>query len=532
MAKKNQGPEIVSIDSDQLEELLVQLQSLLPASLWERVAAMLRTLQWLMEVIEQKNTTLGRLRRLIFGAKTEKQRNVLPKEPGAEQSNNPPGAPPKPPRKGHGRNGAGRYRGAERLLVPHPSLKAGEPCPECGNDKAKLGRRRPALIVRITAQPIFPAKIFELEQLRCNLCGKMFTAPAPPEAGTSKYDPQVGVMLGMMRFGAGLPHYRIEKIQRDLGVPLPATTQWELMEQSARELEPVHQELIRVAAQGQLLHNDDTTMRIQSLKKERAQAGSERTGIFTTSIVSQLGDHHIGLYFTGGNHAGENLDELLRERAPGLDKPIQMCDGLSRNFSKEFEVLLANCLPHGRRNFVDVAQSFPEPCRKVLEDLGQVFHHDAQARKQGLSPPQRLLWHQQKSQPIMDGLKTWMQEQLEHKKVEPNSGLGQAIQYMLNHWEPLTLFLRESGAPLSNNICERALKMAILHRKNSLGYKTPNGARVGDLFMSLIHTCQLAGANPFEYLSNLVRHADRVRKDPSQWLPWNYSQALEALAAA
>jgi hypothetical protein len=125
----------------------------------------------------------------------------------------------------------------------------------------------------------------------------------------------------------------------------------------------------------------------------------------------------------------------------------------------------------------------------------------------------------------MKTLHDWMGEQMDQKKVEPNSGLGEAIQYMLHHWEPLTLFLRAAGAPLSNNLCERALKMSILHRKNSLSYKTQNGARVGDLFMSLIHTCRLNGANPFDYLSTLQRHAAAVKANPGGWMPWNYTQA-------
>ncbi len=520
---KNQAPEITSIDAVQLEDLLGQLQQHLPAPLFETAAALLRTLQWLMGLIEKKNTTLGRLQRLLFGAQTEKTRNVFPGQGVAVEP-----AQPKKPLQGHGRNGASQYPGARRVHVPHPSLKPGDPCPECRNDKARLRELAPSRIVRIVAQPMVQATIFALQVLRCGLCGKTYTAPAPPEAGTAKYDPNVGLMIGIMRFGGGMPHYRMEKMQKDLGVPLPAATQWELMEQSARDLEPVHQELIRVAAQAQVLHNDDTTMRIQSLKKERAQAGSERTGIFTTSIISQVEDHHIALYFTGGNHAGENLSELLQHRAAGLDRPIHMCDALSRNLPKEFDALLAHCLPHGRRTFVDVKESFPDQCQKVLEDLSVVFKNEVQTKEQGLSPLDRLRLHQERSAPIMEGLKQWMQERVDQKEVEPNSGLGEAMGYMLNHWEPLTLFLREPGAPLTNNICERALKMAILHRKNSLGYKTQNGARLGDLFMSLIHTCRLAGVSPFAYLMAVVTHAERARAAPGQWMPWNYGQTLDA----
>src|SRR5262245_56961193 len=108
----------------------------------------------------------------------------------------------------------------------------------------------------------------------------------------------------------------------------------------------------------------------------------------------------------------------------------------------------------------------------------------------------------------------------------PNSALGGAIGYMLKHWEKLTLFLRQAGAPLDNNLCERALKKAILHRKNALFYKTENGARVGDLFMSLIYTCQLNQANPFDYLTQLQRHTDQLVAGPQFWMPWNYREAL------
>jgi hypothetical protein len=120
----------------------------------------------------------------------------------------------------------------------------------------------------------------------------------------------------------------------------------------------------------------------------------------------------------------------------------------------------------------------------------------------------------------MDDLHQWMGQQLEQKRVEPNSGLGQAIRYMLKHWDPLTLFLRQAGAPLDNNLCERALKMAIPHRKNSLSYKTLNGARLGDRFMSLIQTCRLCGTNPLDYLNALQRHAKQAREHPTQWFPW------------
>jgi hypothetical protein len=334
-------------------------------------------------------------------------------------------------------------------------------------------------------------------------------------------------MMALLKYGTGVPFKRLERLQGQLGLPLPATTQWDLMEAAAKPIRPALEELIRQAAQGSVMHNDDTSMRILRLTRE---PGDKRTGTFTSGIVSIAGAWTIALFFTGRKHAGENLAEVLKQRARELPAPIQMCDALSRNTPKGVETLLANCLAHGRRQVVEVVDNFPEECRYVLQTLGGVYHYDALAREQELSLEDRLRFHQEHSGPLMKGLHEWMEAQLAEHKTEPNSGLGKAISYLLNHWPKLTLFLRQSGAPIDNNIVERALKKAILNRKNALFYKTLNGAGVGDLFLSLIHTCELNGANPFDYLTELQRHAEELKRSPSEWMPWNYRESLARLA--
>jgi len=319
--------------------------------------------------------------------------------------------------------------------------------------------------------------------------------------------------------------------QRSLGVPLAASTQWELAAAVARVAQPAWDHLAWVAAQAPNVFNDDTPMRVSALRRQiQAETKPERTGIFTTGIVASAQEHPIALFFTGRQHAGENLNQVLRQRQADLPPPLQMCDGLARNDPQEFKTILGCCLAHGRRGFVEVTPNFPAECRHVLESLRTVYRFDAQAKADGLDLAARLHFHQTYSQPVMDELHTWLHNQIDEKRVEPNSGLGQAISYMLGHWEPLTLFLRQPGAPLDNNVCERALKMAILHRKNSLSYKTERGAQVGDLFMSLIHTCRLNRVNPFDYLMALVRHPKEVCAHPGQWLPWNFRET-QATAA-
>lgn len=238
----------------------------------------------------------------------------------------------------------------------------------------------------------------------------------------------------------------------------------------------------------------------------------------------------IALFFTGRKHAGENFARVLAERAKGLPPPIQMSDSLSRNVPKlpeKLEILWGNCNAHARRRFIQVTPNFPRECQFVLESFGEVYGHDAEAEARVLGPEERLHFHQQHSQPVMHALQAWFEAQLKEKKVEPNSGLGEAITYCLKHWIRLTLFLRQAGAPLDSDIVERALKKCILHRKNSLFYKTENGAEVGDLFIALIHTCELNDVNPFDYLVELQKHGKDLAKNPGARMPWNYRETLQ-----
>jgi transposase len=532
---KSPGPEGAApwdVSTAELEALLEQARPSLREEAYEKLRAAIRTLGYVTELLEKQATTLAKLRQLLCPASTEKTAVVL-QQTGIDAGEKKPKTPAEPSAKGaapgHGRNGAAAYRGATKVPVPHDSLHTGDPCPDAQCRGKVYAQRDPGVWVRIQGQAPLAATVYELEKLRCNLCGNVYTAPAPAEAGEKKYDESAAAMIALLRYGSGVPWYRLRGLQASLGIPLPVATQCEIVAETAVPLQPALDELQRQAAQGEVVHNDDTSMRVLSLNRD-ADISPERTGVFTSGLVWILQRRRIALYFTGCKHAGENLAEVLKQRSPELPPPIQMCDALSRNVPKSLATLLANCNAHSRRNFVKVTSSFPEACRFVLEALGEVYGYDEVAREQGMSPEERLHFHQEHSGPVMEKLHTWGSAQFAERKVEPNSGLGEAIAYLLKHWEPLTLFLRKAGAPLDNNLVERALKKAILHRKNSLFYKTRKGAERGDLFMSLIHTCELNGANPFDYLTELQRHAAELKQNPSEWMPWNYRETLARLA--
>lgn len=540
------GPKPLEVSREQIRALRDRAKrgelnvSAEDAALIESLA---ETVAVLSEAVEKKDTSLRRLLRRLFGSKTESRRRLFGNKPDEEAD--PPAGPAgsasagsgseaKPRPKGHGRNGAEAYSGAERVSVKHAQLKPGAPCPDCRS--GKLRELDPSRLVHVRAQPPVTATIYECERLRCNTCGKVFTARAPAPVALRKYDRSVGVLIALLKYGSGMPFARLENLERMAGIPLPASVQWEQVAETALPLWPVLDALETLAAQGQVVHNDDTGMKVLELMKQRdesdaAEAGKrQRRGIFTSGIVSHVGSQRIALFRTGHRHAGENLADVLSRRAADAGKPIQMCDALSRNLPRELEVLLANCLGHARREFVDLISDFPVPCRYVIDQLAEVYKNDAYTREQKMDPQARLTYHQEHSESIMDELEDWCHAQLDDHIVEPNSNLGKAIGYMIRHWDALTLFLEQPGAPLDNNICERALKKAILHRKNSMFYKTMNGARVGDLFMSLIHTCQLNGVNALDYLQALSEHAGRLAATPQQWMPWTYRNTLAALA--
>jgi hypothetical protein len=193
--------------------------------------------------------------------------------------------------------------------------------------------------------------------------------------------------------------------------------------------------------------------------------------------------------------------------------------------------ILAHCLVHARRKFVEVETKFPDDVHYLLESLKVVYRNDALAKEGGMDPGTRLAFHQEGSAPVMKELEEWLRVQFEEHKVEPNSGLGKAIKYMRKHWRELTLFLRQPGAPLDNSAAERVVKRAIMHRKNSLYYRTQQGANVGDAFMSLIHTAELNGVSAYDYLLNLLQHTKEAEAKPGDWMPWNYLSALQAIPA-
>ena len=512
----------------------------------------IRMFMWLQFALRETKISLIKIKKLVFGQKSEKQKKETSTHSNGSGNETPP---PKdkpdsktsgsqsddkiqedsaetedtsvpPSHSGSGKKGNGgrigfdAYTGAETIYCSHPDHNSGDRCPQC-----RLGSlfkmAEPGSEIRLLSQGLLQAIIYFLERYRCSACGAVFKAPMPDDVANQKYDESARVALAIMHYYMGLPFKRIELYQQMVGIPLPDATQFELVESVVDVAYRIYEFLKHKAADSPLAYHDDTTARILSLIKENQQSDPARKAMYSTAMVFS-GEHPICLYVTGRQHAGENLDDIVDLRDEALEPIMQMSDGLAANHLKDNDSLWINCLIHGRRNFVDIESVFPEECHYAIDAIGQIYHHEAQIKKQGLNDQERLAFHQQQSAPIMDEFKIQMQKHLETHWVEENSRLGGAYHYMLKRWDRLTRFLSIPGAPLDNNTAERAIKSLIRYRNNSLFFKNEHGAYISDVIISLVETCRMNQQNPDHYLTTLMKNKSSVFANPEQWLPWNY----------
>lgn len=515
----------------------------------------------LLQLIEDKTITITRLKKFIFGSKSEKSKIIhnqnnnskTTEQPSNEFSDtnstaesdqhdqlipttqtgndlNSTSSIDKPKKKpGHGRLAAEDYPAAKVIYCPNPSLSVGDECPNEFCKGHLYDTKEPQVLIKREARPIIEAIKYERQVLRCSYCQQRFAANLPNGVSNNKYDITADVMIAILHYSGALPFYRLERIQQMMGVPLSASNQYERSEIVANALHPIYLELERQAAKLDILHTDDTSVKILSLMKEnKTLPENERKGMHTTGINARSTNFDIALYYSGRRYSGENLAELLEKRPNDLTAPVLVADAEKKNWCFDYVAILSKCLVHARRQFVNCQPAFEEECGKVINDLGEVYKIEAKTKD--MTPKERLLYHQEHSLPIMNSLKDWLNKLIEERKVQPNSSMGKAIKYFNNHWIGLTQFLKVENCPLDNNCVERMLRKAVILRKNSLFFKTENGANTGSVLVSVIETCYLNHINPFDYLVAIMSNKKGVRINPQMWLPWNYQLQKDKVA--
>ncbi len=528
--------EFTDIDGEELDGLIQRVQEATEHNLalspqdCQVLLKALKTLAALQERLSDNDITLHKLRKLVGmvrssetidtllgqGGKTNKKRGQKRPKP----RNTKPGASVKPKVTQHKLDG----------------LSKGDLCPEC--QQGKLYKYEPATMLRISGQSPFVPEQHVMERLRCNACGQYFTAKLPSEVVEDgepgqKYGYSARSLMALHKFFAGAPYYRQESIQALMGVKLTASTVFDQTELVANSLQPVYKVLAQNAANAVHYYLDDTGNRIlDQVPVEKPQRNSDkhrlRSGVYSSGLVASLADgHNIVLYQTNIGHAGEFIDETLSQRGSCHPPPLLMSDALSSNRpSLGYKVQHCLCNSHGRRQFAEVLNQFPEEVEQVLKWYGEIWRYDDEARELRLNAERRLAWHEKHSLPVMKQIRDWGEAELANGNVEENSGLGKAVSYFNKHYEGLTAFCRIEGAQLDNNRAEQALKLVARNRKNAMFHKTQAGASIADVVMSVIATSAEAGINVLDYFNTLQRLQSEVRAAPERFLPWNYQSHI------
>lgn len=522
MGKKSDKPTPIKLT--ELEDLQSQVKTRqLSDEQWLMVDLVMILLIKIIEIVQKNKPSIKMIKKYFIIDEVEEtdDKKEIVDEPekvkGKERK-------PRKDVKGHGRHKAEDYKGAKEVKCYHQELKEGSKCPDeyCKGQLQKY--KREAKFTQFEGQALVGATTYRQEVLRCGDCQRTYTAPLPVGVKSQKYTSTADAAIALAKYGSGMPFNRLSQLQKSFGIPISASVMWERCEEVANGLLAIFIELRIMAALCSVLYYDDTSIKIIDCQPSLAE---KRKGIRTSGLIADLGTEKIAIYVSGRKHAGDNATELLSKRPATMQKVIRMSDALSANLSNTGQDTISLCLAHSSRKFVEIKAVNLEYCTYVLEEISKVYENDKNTV--AMTSQQRLEYHQRNSGPIMKKLKEWIEEKFDKKLVEPNSALGRAFNYLVGNWDGLTCFLKEGKAPLDNNVCERALKLVVLHRKNALYYRNDTGAAVSDCIMSIIQTCKLNQVSAYDYIVTVIENYSAVRKNPSRWLPWNYLEQLEEL---
>lgn len=530
MAKKTKGhktkmPKVTKLSQEQMDKFLAEIMA---SNISEESAEFAKMLihgnAWMARQLELGQLSIAKLRKLFQIQGSEKRLNRKPKNDPASSNST-----AENDTTGHGRNSADAYRGADIVEVLHPELNPGDTCPAETCDGRLYEMSEPGTLVRVTGAPLAQATRYNLQKLRCAICEVIYTAPKPAGVGDKKYDANFIAMLMINKYFMAVPLYRQDRLQNHLGIPLPTSTQWDLMVAHEPMLKALYGAIAQDTANGLALCYDDTSVKIMSeIKAAKLAPKGEKSQhtCFTTGIVSLHEDHRVYLYITDNRTAGKCIVEIMTLRDADLDPPIMMCDALAANIPQgisEDLYILCFCLVHARRQFYELPDGYDDLADKVIGLIGTIYEHEAHTK--GMSHEKRLSYHQEKSTPVMEELKTYLEEQ--KLEFEPNSVAGKAIGYVLNRWTQLSQFLRQIYAPLDTNIVENALKLVIQVRKSSMFYKTLDSAAFASYVQSALYSAAQNEVNPCDYMCALIENEQAVIQNPNAWLPWCYQETLK-----
>ncbi len=414
-------------------------------------------------------------------------------------------------------------------------------CSVCAGTMSPIRTTSKTIIV---ATPLLATETHVVEHTKCNCCGAKDSAGEPEALKNciGRYNFSAIAPLAALHYQYGMPFNRLEGLSQNLGLPISSSTQWDLMESTANQVYGFYKFLCKSAANAPVQYCDDTSVSIIALVKEireqQEQAASNgkspnqvRSGVHTTNLTAKLNNGSICIFISGLHHSGEVLASFFEARTLE-EQVIVMTDASSCNNAKikktnqDYE--LAHCNSHSIRKIKDHKED--PRVHRMLKLYREIFKNDQKTHS--MPPKERLEFHKTNSLPLMEDIKSSIETAFAEKQIEPNSILGKDLQYFLNHYKELAAFCYIENAPIDNNTAERMLKGIIRYRKNSYFFKNDMGAKVADIFTTILFTAELNGIKSIEYLHHLLKYREHWKKSPEAWLPWNIQKTLDALHSA
>ena len=437
-------------------------------------------------------------------------------------------------------------------------------CPHCHD--GKLETTRSPELLRFRGQSPVEAQVFILDRVRCRTCSQEFEANLPHglsrEVAVCKTSPEAAAQSLLLRYGLGFPDLRLEQLAQFWNVAFSNSRQWEIAKQVFEGLLPLYDALELFVANAELREVDDCNARIISqimqishelwaAKQAGLKDSAVRTGVQMTVWVAWREGVVVRWFRMGRPHQGEREYEIENKRTdtapvvrasdaaskasaikPFPDTntlgfvPTATAKAASKLTTKVSNSLTAHCWEHLRQTFEKARPGFQTEVSLWMQDIVRVFEIDSETRD--MTAEERLFYHQEKSEPIVEAMTTRAHDELSNNiKAEPNGAYAKALRYFLDHIKGLCLFLQVPGVPLTTSLAELAAKFTKKHHKNSLSFQTQQGGDVGAFFMALIATCLGIKENPLEYLTALIEWRHKIKKEnASEWFPHNYKLKL------
>ncbi len=557
---------VITLSADQLDRLIDTIKnSTIDQENKDLLLILLATLIKITDFIKSKNISIFKLKKMIFGPKTEKLNdknlsNVTNNDKEVEHEYNDAAMTIEATngqiventddlandkdinsndkinrnkkinknRKKWGNKGYKNYSNASIKFLAS-GFTSGEVCPCCKEGKLYNGIERNLMHFTGNACPI-EAERYIKEVMRCNRCNKEFMSDQKVE----KWDKTAKTAAILMK-AYGMPYERIKKLQNMNETPISSSTLWMLVDSVWDDCgKYIVEELIKEAANGNVFFFDDTRATIlEAIARNQSIEANMKRACHTTVLCTRSSNNYeIVLYITAQGHAGENFTQVFKHRSKEKSKlrAILMSDASSNNNiqidTEIFNYIIVNCMSHARRKFFDLKDYYKE-CKYFLKEIAMIYKNEKACKN--YSPQKRLKYHKHHSKRHFNNIYNKINELFDQKLVEPNSNLGKAMKYWINHRDGLSGFLRIKGAPLDNNLSERNLRFKILERKNSFFNLTKRSAMISSGFSSIIKTCEVNNINPQSYLNWIQDNWKFVLIRPKDYMPWSYAEYIRNL---